>query len=157
VGMSSAQRKELTERRTAAGLCNLCGKQPSAEGMRVCETCRGSIKAGQQARRGGARPRGGARIEKHLQPSGTVEIEDGIPIPPRQMPTPAPPVWPFDRLEIGQSFRIPVDDPDPRVASEVADRARKLATGYARRHPGHWFVVRTVEGGVRVWRTEARH
>jgi hypothetical protein len=70
-------------------------------------------------------------------------IEKGLPIP---APTRGrPPRYPFSKLEIGDSFL---------VAGDGANLLKDLSNcaSYHRRNHGGNFVVRTVEGGVRVWR-----
>ena len=54
-------------------------------------------------------------------------------------------------MEVGDSFFVGVDD-----ASETNSALKRLSasgSSYARRHdPTKKFSVRTVEGGVRIWR-----
>jgi hypothetical protein len=54
-------------------------------------------------------------------------------------------IYPFDKLGPGDSFFVP-DATHGKVAS---------STGYARkRWPDRKFAVRSVDGGIRVWRVE---
>ena len=62
--------------------------------------------------------------------------------------------YPFDQMEVGDSFFAPY--PDAKKARQNAisrnkGKYRKLPKNIAvQRH----FVTRTVEGGVRIWRTK---
>lgn len=71
-------------------------------------------------------------------------ISSGIPIPRKRKPRKA---FPFDRLEIGDSFFVPGELPKTMSAARYA----------AQVETGHVFATRTVveqeTGGVRVWRT----
>ncbi|HDR9153808.1 DUF7303 family protein [Burkholderia vietnamiensis] len=70
-------------------------------------------------------------------------IEKGLPIP---APTRGRPQrYPFSKLEIGDSFFVE-GDPSARL-KELSNCAN-----YHRRFHGGNFVVRAVDGGVRVWR-----
>ena len=66
----------------------------------------------------------------------SIKIEDGVPLPKER--------FPFSELGVGQSF----------FAEDMSTR-RFPHVSYARKkYPDRTFVVRTVEGGVRVWRTK---
>lgn len=68
-------------------------------------------------------------------------IEDNIPPP---VPTKGrPQLYPYDRLEVGQSFFVP--NGDYRTISTCARRWG--------RSNNRSFVARTINGGVRLWRT----
>jgi hypothetical protein len=54
------------------------------------------------------------------------------------------PLYPFAKLEIGDSFALP-----STVRIKVSDAARQ----WKRRHPGWDYCTRTDDGTVRVWRT----
>ena len=71
----------------------------------------------------------------------TIKIEKGIPMP-------APYVrkrFPFDDMEVGDSFFVP--DATPRSIAGSVSQARK-------RLPGRMFNCRRVDGGTRVWRLQ---
>jgi hypothetical protein len=75
------------------------------------------------------------------------KVESGIP-----MPTPTygggANVYPWNDMGIGDSFFVATDGSkraNSRVGSAASQRSRRV---------GHRFAVRTVEGGVRVWRVE---
>lgn len=80
----------------------------------------------------------------------TYKLEDGVPIPERGRPPKGAPKYPFEKMEVGQSFFVPVD-----VAHipTYRDRIRGAAFYYATKHPGKTFSTHVVEGGIRVWRT----
>lgn len=75
--------------------------------------------------------------------------------------------YPFADMTAGQSFLMPVSVPETikdekEKAKAFKEEARKLSnriSGAIRRfkknNPGANFAVRTVDNGVRVWRTEA--
>ena len=74
----------------------------------------------------------------------TIKIEDGIPLPDDVNAHGRPEQFPFSILEIGQSFWI-----------EGLTSRRLSHVQYARKkYPDRSFITRTVEGGVRVWRTK---
>ena len=80
----------------------------------------------------------------------TPAIETGVPIPTVSKPTRVK--YPWADMEVGNSFLIeckPADAQKTR-ASLVAS-----ARSWAKRHaPRRKFSVRSVDGGVRVWRTK---
>lgn len=93
-------------------------------------------------------------------------IEDNVPLPPRARSS--NPAYPFRTLKPGQSFLVPAEiDRSIYKSDAEADKAqveecRKIAnrlSGAKRRvekkDPSLKFAIRTVEGGVRVWRVEA--
>lgn len=54
--------------------------------------------------------------------------------------------YPFNEMEIGDSFFVPADDrPIPILQRSIIASAHKLESK---------FVTRAVDGGVRVWRVE---
>lgn len=65
----------------------------------------------------------------------TIEIDKHVPIPPSGK-------YPFDELEIGDSFLVPNANSHNIAAASYAGARR---TGYK-------FRTKTVDGGVRVWR-----
>jgi hypothetical protein len=70
-----------------------------------------------------------------------IEIEKGIPIPP-QRPWGHETIYPWRTMEIGDSFFI---------SGKPMKQAGSLAAKAAAR-TGQKFTLRTVDGGVRVWR-----
>lgn len=66
-------------------------------------------------------------------------------------PIPLPPipgregVYPFDELEVGQSFFVPFIKEAHEMSGSV--------TSYNKTRAPKKFASRTVDGGVRVWRT----
>lgn len=75
----------------------------------------------------------------------TVVIEKGVPLAPAK--TKMPVEWPLllNKMEVGDSFTLPVEG---RNAINTAMTAYRKATGKT-------LVCRTVDsGGLRVWRTE---
>lgn len=79
----------------------------------------------------------------------TPAIETGVPIPKVSKPTRVK--YPWADMEIGNSFLVECepDEATARRASVVSS-----ASAWARRHaPGRKFSVRSVDGGIRVWRT----
>lgn len=71
--------------------------------------------------------------------STQIVIEKSIPIPPRKS------VFPFSKLEVGDSFEV-------SLTSTTANSVRACASAYAKRH-GVSFSCRINEGKIRVWRT----
>jgi len=67
------------------------------------------------------------------------EIEKGIPLPARPNK-----VYPFDQMEVGDSFLIP--DHKYRAVQAAASRAGKCS--------GKRFTVRNTKEGYRCWRIE---
>ncbi len=80
------------------------------------------------------------RAEKKEKPTLATEtkfpIETGIPIPPKKTMS----KYPFDLLEVGQSFFVP--------------KIKNVSTTKAGAHLKRTFVQRQMDGGVRVWRTK---
>lgn len=68
-------------------------------------------------------------------------IEDNIPPPANMVGRPS--LYPYQALEVGQSFFVPRGD--RKNISVCISRYRKKT--------GREFIVRQVQGGVRVWRT----
>lgn len=108
-----------------------------------------------------------AKVETEAtEVTSSFELEDNIPMPARQRFGNSTP-YPFATMEVGQSFivRVEVDADlyvdDNELGKAVVEEQRKIAnrlSGATRRftksREGFKFGVRTVEGGVRVWRTE---
>ena len=71
-------------------------------------------------------------------------VDKKIPLPPASYRG----KYPFEIMKIGESFFIA--EGDPRTM-----RVRSAASVFTRRHRDYIFVVRAVEGGVRIWRVES--
>jgi hypothetical protein len=80
----------------------------------------------------------------------TYRISKNIPIPERRGPgerTHSKRLkYPFDRLDIGESFMVPASDPAEK------NRVRGRLTGTSIRFKDREFAIRNVNKGVRVWR-----
>ena len=76
-----------------------------------------------------------------------LKIEKNIPIPAPHRGVNRPLKYPWDKLEIGDSVLIPAKNKSDK------ETIRTAATSYGRKRK-MLFVSRTVEGGVRVWRTK---
>ena len=70
------------------------------------------------------------------------KIEKGIPIPPVKHGGGASAKWPWDHMEIGDSFLMPARKMST-VSSQITTVSRRL---------GRKFAARAVDGGARVWR-----
>lgn len=98
------------------------------------------------------------------------QIEDGIALAPVTGRGRGGETYPFDLLQVGQSFFVPNSDDKPNVAKSLASTVSSATRRYAEEIPGETrvdrkgntvpaiketrkFVVRAVEGGARVWRT----
>ena len=73
-----------------------------------------------------------------MKSNGEFKIETGIPIPPPQTGGGR---YPWRKMKVGDSFLVP-------------GKTQKTWNGVSAAHKmtGFKFTVRTVEGGVRVWR-----
>lgn len=71
-----------------------------------------------------------------------VKIDTNVPIPPEVVPKKRILKYPFAELNLGESFFIP-DLPYKRMTPLARYWSRKL---------NRQFIVRKVDGGVRVWR-----
>jgi hypothetical protein len=74
------------------------------------------------------------------------EIEHNIPIPLRLSEK-----MPVEKMAMGDSFFVPLTD--DRTVSELR-RQVIAALQWYRKNTGRHFTVRSVDGGVRVWRIE---
>lgn len=127
-----------------------------------------------------ATPAGIAQYQASLPP--VFEIETDVALPPvtgRGRSSSAADKYPFDKLEIGQSFFVPnsLFDKDGEVGDAAKTMSSTVATAnrrYAEEIPGETktikvkgeekqvpatrqlrkFVTRAVDGGARVWRVE---
>lgn len=77
-----------------------------------------------------------------------IQIESGIPIPPRAGGTGRPSKYPFDQLKPGDSFLVPHHDGNPVV---TVRRMAAAVKGAAKR-TGWKFTTRRLSEGLRVWR-----
>jgi hypothetical protein len=78
-----------------------------------------------------------------------LKIEKGIPLVKRGPPVPRK--YPTPLLEVGESYLVPVEDGDTIVLLRA--RMNVYVHGARKLFPDRSFAVRTVTGGVRVWRT----
>lgn len=79
------------------------------------------------------------------------QIETDIPLPTKRIRTGASTVYPLGTMCVGDSFLVPLDN----VTPEDRRRVGAAVAGFSRRHKesGVSFAIRTVEDGLRVWRT----
>ena len=84
------------------------------------------------------------------------KIEDGIDIPKRVRPTGAgrKAKYPFAILGVGQSFLVPAGPYKDLTYRKAVCRLTASSAAWGKKLSGRKFSVRTVEGGVRVWRVE---
>ncbi|UAG58539.1 hypothetical protein Kaya_001 [Pseudomonas phage Kaya] len=98
-------------------------------------------------------------------------IEDNVPMPTGSGRGRGGNVYPFDALEVGQSFFVPNSEDKPNAAKSLASTVSSATARFAvpsedgatkTNKKGETvpvmvetrkFVVRSVEGGARVWRT----
>lgn len=76
------------------------------------------------------------------------EIEKSVPLPPPPMRGRKSAKYPLADMGVGDSFLVPTMKPEEKRQSLyqlVSLKGRSM---------GRRFVVRVVDGGVRVWRTE---
>lgn len=71
-----------------------------------------------------------------------VQIEKGVPIPPKATGRNKPRTHPLWLLEVGDSYLF-----TGKAQTDLASRAGRIS-----RESGRRFVTRKAEGGVRVWR-----
>lgn len=99
----------------------------------------------------------------------TFNIEDGIEVPKAAGRGRTSNTYPFDQLNVGQSFFVPNDEKKPNAAKSLASTVSSATARYAedtgqtkQNSKGETvpvmkntrqFVVRAVEGGARIWRT----
>lgn len=79
-----------------------------------------------------------------LPPADALQIEHGIPIPPRAVGITSPYAALFERMDVGDSIRVPTAQAARRL-TELANRLGKAA--------GRKYTTRTVGDCSRVWRT----
>ena len=78
------------------------------------------------------------------------QIESGVEIPPQSQPW-RKTKYPFNRLNVGDSFVFPVATDEDREA--VQNRLQSAAANWGRSR-GMRFVTRRVTQGIRVWRVK---
>lgn len=99
-------------------------------------------------------------------------IEDNVPMPTGNSRGRGGNVYPFEALEVGQSFFVPNSEDKPNAAKSIASTVSSATSRFAvpsedgatkTNKKGETvpvmvetrkFVVRSVEGGARVWRTK---
>jgi hypothetical protein len=79
-----------------------------------------------------------------------VRVEKGIPLPVRRVVR--DPIYPFDKMQIGESFFV--EETNTLARYRLHGRlANHKAQSQAHRD-GAVFTIRSVPGGVRVWRLQ---
>ena len=78
------------------------------------------------------------------------QIESGVEIPPQSQPL-RKTKYPFNRLNVGDSFVFPVSTDEDREA--IQNRLQSAAANWGRSR-GMRFVTRRVTQGIRVWRVK---
>lgn len=97
------------------------------------------------------------------------QIEDNIPVPAISGRGRTGTTYPFDQLEVGQSFFVANTEEKPNAAKSLASTVSSATARYAEptgntkmnkkgeevpeMRETRKFIVRSVEGGARVWRT----
>lgn len=78
------------------------------------------------------------------------QIETNIPLPSAKSGGSTASVYPLSNMYVGDSFLVPMEP----VTAEARRRVTAAASGYAARNKdaGVKFSIRTVDGGLRVWR-----
>jgi len=78
------------------------------------------------------------------------QIETNIPVPAAKSGGSSASVYPLGDMYVGDSFLVPLTP----VTPEDRRRVTAATSGYAARHKanGVKFSIRTVDGGLRVWR-----
>lgn len=100
------------------------------------------------------------------------QIEDNVPVPAISGRGRGGETYPFEQLEVGQSFFVPNSESKPNAAKSLASTVSSATARYAvpsedgatkTNKKGETvpvmvetrkFIVRSVEGGARVWRTQ---
>jgi len=102
-------------------------------------------------------------------------IEDAIEIPAGKRGGGKPNIYPFDKLEVGQSFFVPTTEKRPEPAKSLASTVSSANNRFATPDPSgetrtvsrgpnkgnlvpkmvysRKFIIKAVEGGARIWRT----
>ena len=83
---------------------------------------------------------------------GKYQIERNVPLPAKGSANAARTIYPFKQMEVEDSFFVELKEGDNLPA--LQRRLVAAVTSYRRRNGEGKFVVRQVEDGVRVWRTE---
>lgn len=113
----------------------------------------------------------GTAAKASAAPKSQFTIEDNVPLAPVVGRGRGGESYPFGQLEVGQSFFVPATDEKPNPAKSLASTVSSATKRYAEVIPGETrkdrngndvpalkitrkFVVRAVEGGARVWRTQ---
>jgi len=76
----------------------------------------------------------------------TIKIDSDVPLPP---PTGGAKKYPFDQMQVGQSFFIRLDE-----LPKSGDKAVRTSATQAGKRLKMKFTIRQVKNGVRLWRTE---
>lgn len=104
---------------------------------------------GQQAPQGGTAPNAPAAAQTDGAAPKTFNFESNVPIPTARRGGRGQNTYGFEQMNVGQSFFIPKSDDNPNPGKRVAS----TVSGATKRYAPKAFIVRSVEGGARVWRT----
>ena len=83
---------------------------------------------------------------------GKIEIEDGIPMP-KAKGRGREKLYPFDDLKVGQSFFVQFSGSNYACLNSCRASVKSIVSRNSR-SSGKKFETRSVEDGVRVWRTK---
>ena len=72
-------------------------------------------------------------------------VEDGVPMPDLHQGAGRPRIYPFADMKVGQSVFVD--------GGKLRGKEHGAARKHGQRH-GKRFAVRTVDGGIRIWRVE---
>lgn len=81
---------------------------------------------------------------------GNIKVEKGFPIPEMDGAKKGRASFPFDEMEVGDSFFVPLSFFKDHVKANDSLNSRIKA--YKKKHPRKDFTYRSVVGGFRVWR-----
>lgn len=84
-----------------------------------------------------------------------IKIEKSVPMPPQNHrgATGAKNFYPFDRMEVGDSFAIPNGFIGPTGRRVTQHSLSSAAYKYGKDH-NKQYAIRKVDGGIRVWRVK---
>lgn len=98
--------------------------------------------------------------EEHVAPVTRTrfKLDDNIPIPVPRRGIQAEPRYPFNLLNVGQSFMVPATPERPNPAKGLASTVSSANKRMARLNPPKKFIIRPVDEngvkGARIWRVE---
>jgi cell division septum initiation protein DivIVA len=85
-------------------------------------------------------------------PKQEFKIEKSIPVPESKRGGRKADVYPFESLEVGDSFFVASTEAKPNPAKSLASTVSSATKRYANATPKRAFTVRAVDGGARIWR-----